>query len=255
MNYLPPLRTLSRIGNQVERLARRPLRWAGGLITTALPQQCALCAGYAGRWPVCRQCEEQLPRLPHRRCPQCADISESGDVCARCLAHPRSFETAVAAFVYTDPIDRLIQTLKYGHRLHLAAWFGQRLAERFADPSTPGPGMVVAVPLHPDRLRERGFNQATEIARPLARFLGFPLCHDLCFRIRPTPPQTRLTQTERHHNVDQAFECRSSLAGQTVVIVDDVITSTASINELARVLKLHGAGRIVAAAAARTLHT
>lgn len=236
--------------------SRTPLRFfpalAGAAVTAALPQDCAVCGAYAGRWPVCPACEAALPGLPERRCPHCADRSESGDVCARCLSDDHGFDATVAAFAYAPPVDGLVQALKYGHRLHLADWFGDRLADRLGD-QCEAPA-VIAMPLHPARLAERGFNQATEIARPLARRLGVRLAHSICARVRPTPPQARLALADRRANVRQAFECRTDFGGRTVVLVDDVMTSGASLGELARTVRLHGAGRVIAAVAARTVH-
>lgn len=226
------------------------------LATALLPQACALCGRFAGRWPVCAGCDRTLPRPPERTCPRCGDTAESGDACARCLAAPPAFDAAVAAFAYAPPIDGLIHDLKYGHRLHLAAWFGDALAHRCAAAGAvaAADAWTVAMPLHPDRLVERGFNQAGEIARAVARRLGAPLRHDLVRRVRATPPQATLALADRHANIRHAFESDARLGGRPLVLVDDVMTSGASLNELARTLRLAGAGRIVVAVAARTLH-
>lgn len=190
-------------------------------------------------------------------CPVCSDRSDSGDVCGRCLAHPPAYARVVSAFSYAHPIDELVQALKYGHRLHLAEWFGQALAEAWLRDDEArcdrGP-LIIAMPMHPDRLTDRGFNQATEIARPLARRLGVPLDHGACTRVRATAPQARLDASGRAGNVRDAFECRIDLTGRTAILVDDVMTSGASIGELARTVRLHGAARVLVAVAARTLH-
>jgi predicted amidophosphoribosyltransferase len=107
--------------------------------------------------------------------------------------------------------------------------------------------------LHPDRLRERGFNQSAEIARAVSRQTGIPLALASLVRTRPTPPQAALPLKERAGNVRGAFECGADLAGRRVLLVDDVMTSGATLRECARVLKLHGAATITVAVVARAL--
>jgi ComF family protein len=254
MNYLRASRTPGTANGRSRRLFAR----LGGALAAMLPQACEVCADWAGRRAVCRACESALPRLPERHCPRCCDRSESGDACARCLAHPPAFDRTIAAFAYASPVDDLVQSLKYAHRLHLAEWLGQALAETWAAREVPIPAgerpILIPMPLHPDRLVERGFNQATEIARPLARLLNAPIAHEACVRVRATAPQARMAISSRPANVIDAFECREDLDGRTAIIVDDVMTSGASIGELARVVRLHGASRVIVAIAARTLH-
>lgn len=220
------------------------------LLDALLPQDCLLCAAAAGGELLCAECGSELPRLPQPACPRCGQPSPSGETCGRCQRHPPHFDALVAALPYAFPIDRMLQQLKYGHQLSLADWFGERLVavagNREAD-------MVIPLPLHSRRMAERGFNQALEIARPLARRLAIPLVTDICERSRETRPQEGLTLLQRRRNLRNAFACRADLAGQRILLVDDVVTTAASVNECARTLRLHGAAMVTVAAVARTL--
>ncbi|HZX31585.1 MAG TPA: phosphoribosyltransferase family protein [Rhodocyclaceae bacterium] len=147
-------------------------------------------------------------------------------------------------------MDRLVHTLKYEGRLSLAEWFGCRLA-----PLLEGLPFdrIIPMPLHPDRLRERGFNQATEIARTVGRILRIPVDIDRCRRWRPSLPQARLPLDARAANVRGIFECIADLSEQRLLLLDDVMTSGATLNECARILKLHGAATVDVAAVARAV--
>ena len=128
------------------------------------------------------------------------------------------------------------------------------LAEALPTPAElPPADLLLALPLSVPRLRQRGFNQALEIARPLARRLGLPLLAEGTTRVIDTAPQASLPWQERHRNIRGAFECALDLTGKTVVVVDDVMTSGATLNEFARILKQHGAKHVSNWVAARAL--
>lgn len=213
-----------------------------------LPQPCALCGGHAGLLAVCAACAAELPFPPADACPQCGEDSPGGATCGACLRDPPAFDMTVAAFRYAPPIDTLIQQFKFGGALHLAPWFATALAPRVpADCSA-----VVAMPLHPRRLRERGFNQAREIARVLAHLTGLPLRDGVVERRRDTAHQADLGAEARRKNLRGAFACGAPVAPESLLLVDDVMTTGTSLDELARTLKRAGATRICAAVAART---
>lgn len=215
-----------------------------------LPASCVLC-GADGAAPVlCPGCAADLPLLPAARCPQCAEPTTHGERCGRCLAVPPHFDATTAIFRYDFPLDRLVHALKYGHQLGIAAWLGDCLAGAATD--SPGE-VVVPLPLHPARLRSRGFNQSAEIARSLAARLGRPVAYDLLQRRRDTGPQAALPLKERAANVRRAFECSRDAAGASFLLVDDVMTSGATLDEAARTLKLHGARTVGVAVVARAL--
>ena len=161
-----------------------------------------------------------------------------------------AYDDSVAAFDYGFPIDVLIQQFKYSQQLALAPWRAERLLGRLS--GMPLPDAALAMPLSHARLRERGFNQSLEIAKPLCRALGISLLPHASERIRDTPSQTKLSWKAREKNVRGAFACHENFAGKHVAIIDDVMTSGASVNELAKTLKKSGAVRVSAWLIART---
>lgn len=233
-------------------LFNRPGR-PGGLLTrlgALLPQQaCTLCGApaHGGAW--CAACDAALPHLPATHCPVCALPTPHGSVCGRCLRKQPHFERTVAAFAYAFPIDKLVQALKFDEQLHLAL----PLADRLGACIEERPDCIVPMPLHPARLKERGHNQSLELARRLASRLGVPLAIHACQRMRDTPPQSALKWKERGKNMRKAFKCDESFSGKHVAMVDDVMTSGASLDELARALRRAGATRVSAWVVARTL--
>lgn len=215
-----------------------------------LPNNCLLCAGLAGDALLCPDCQNDLPALPAKQCPCCGEQTTHGERCGACLKQASHFAGVYALYRYAFPLDRLIQALKYQHRLPLAAWFGSQLAELVPAGEHD---RIIPLPLHPSRLRERGFNQAMEIARTLGRCLNLPVDHDSLQRCRATPPQAALPLKERHGNVRGAFACGNDLSGCRILLVDDVLTSGATADECARVLALHGATSIHVAVVGRAL--
>jgi len=161
-------------------------------------------------------------------------------VCGNCLASPPYFDGTQALWLYEFPCDRLVQALKYRAWLALAPFFGDRLASR----PLPAIDLVMPMPLHPDRLAQRGFNQAVEIARILTKRSRLRLAPRGARRVKDTTAQTELPHEERARNVRGAFVCNLDLSGKSIGIVDDVMTTGASLNELAKVLKRAGAARV-----------
>jgi ComF family protein len=219
-------------------------------IAALLPGSCLLCAADNATSLLCPACTADLPQLPAALCPQCGDETTLGERCGACLKNPPAFARTIALFRYEFPVDRLIQALKYGHQLSLATWLGRRLGERLAAADYD---LLLPLPLHPSRLRTRGFNQSLEIARVTSRVLGIPMNPTILTRIRATPPQAELPLKERCRNVRGAFECASDLEGKRILLIDDVMTTGSTLREAARILKLHGAGQITVAVAARAL--
>ena len=223
---------------------------AGRAIDTLLTQDCLLCGQSGSDALLCRSCAETLPRLPEPACPRCALPVPEESLCGRCLSHPPHYDATRAVFRYDFPLDRLVQSLKYAHRLALAPYLGQFLAQRIAGTAAD---LIVPLPLHPERLRQRGFNQALELARPVGSALNLPIDANVCARIRHTPPQARPPWREREKNIRGAFHCTADLTGKRIILVDDVMTTGASLNECARTLKLHGAQEVILLTLARAL--
>ncbi len=211
---------------------------------------CFLCRGASGRALLCVECNADLPRLGVGLCPRCAAGSPAGAVCGRCLAKPPRYDVTVAALEYRFPADVLVQSLKFRGELALAPLLGELLLKRI--PEDESADFVVPVPLSKERLRERGFNQALEIARPIARSKRARLAPGLCERVRDTRAQADLAWTERDRNVRGAFACAGFAAGATVAVVDDVMTTGATLDALAAALKDAGAARVVNWVVART---
>lgn len=173
----------------------------------------------------------------------------SGRVCGACLDRPPRFDRVEAALAYQFPMDALIRAFKYGGRLAMARVLGELLAS-----SVDGDiDAIVPMPLAPARLAGRGYNQALEIARVVAALTGAPLLPDACRKVADTPPQASLPWKERARNVRRAFVCDRNLDGQRVAVVDDVLTTGATLNELARVLRKAGAVEVRGWVVARTL--
>jgi ComF family protein len=213
-------------------------------------QDCLLCAAAGTDDILCPACAADLPRPPRQSCPRCALPNASGELCGHCLAKPPHFDAALAAYRYDFPVDKLIQSFKYGHRLALGAYFGREIAALGAALAAD---LIMPLPLHDDRLRLRGFNQALELARPLAQARRLPIDTSSCRRVRDTPAQAGLAWHERLGNLRHAFACSADLSGSRIILIDDVMTTGASLDECARTLKLHGAVEVSALVLARAL--
>lgn len=206
---------------------------------TWFAQDCPLCGSASGAELLCSGCAGDLPLLPEH-CPQCALPSPGDALCGNCLAHPPRFDRTVVLWRYDFPCDTLVQALKYGARIALAGFFARSLSDR----GLPAVDLIVPMPLHPRRLAERGFNQALEIARKLVRPDGVAVATRGVRRVKDTLPQTELPFEKRATNVRGAFDCALNLSGKSVAVVDDVMTTGATLNELARALKKAGAIRV-----------
>ena len=210
---------------------------------------CYLCRGAAGD-VLCAASDADLPRLAAHTCPRCALAAPEGALCGRCLAQPPAYDETVAALAYAFPADVLVQALKFRSELALAPLLGGLLAARL--PRGVRVDFILPVPLSAARLRQRGFNQALEIARHVAAATGCALAPQLAQRGRDTPPQVDLPRGERARNVRGAFRCTRALERAEVALVDDVMTTGATLHELAATLKRAGAARVVNWVVART---
>ncbi len=216
-----------------------------GIQQWLFPGSCVLCAArIASGEDFCPQCERSLPYLAGG-CPQCASpmmpTTASGSHCGECQRRPPAFSRTLAMFHYSSPIDRLIQSLKYHHRLEIARVLGQRLARFLQTHGVASSNLLIPVPLHTTRLRERGFNQSLELARPVAKRLGLSLDYTCATRTRQTAPQTDLAPKARQRNVRGAFRASDAVAGRRVAILDDVMTTGHTVDSLARCLRRAGA--------------
>ena len=219
-----------------------------GAATALFPQQCFACGVASGSDVLCRACFAGLPGAGAARCPVCAISQPLGEICGDCLRHPPSFDATRAALDYGFPVDKLVQALKYGHRLASSRLF----VDLMAGLPAPQADLVMPMPLHSVRLASRGFNQAAELARPLAQHWGLPVLLDGIVRDVDTRPQASLPWKERTANVRGAFRVAGRVEGLRVVVVDDVMTTGATLAELARTLKDVGAVSVENRVVART---
>src|SRR5688572_1195811 len=192
---------------------------------------CLLCRGGAGQGLLCAACDADLPRLDGALCPRCAIPSTAGAICGRCLSNPPRFDATVAALEYRFPADVLVHALKFRGELALAALLARLLEARIA--RDPPVHFILPVPLAARRLRERGYNQALEIARHLTHATGARLALDACERTRDTPAQTGLPWAESTANLRGDFRAPRSLDGATIAVLDDVMTTGAPLAEIA----------------------
>ncbi len=229
--------------------------WIQKLQVTLFPQVCRLCLAPTGRGgTLCAACRSELPWLP-RTCAGCAiplPADTQATHCPQCQKTPPYLDQCQALFSYRAPVDQWIQGMKFRQDLTAARLLGELLARQVPANSKDGPMNLLPVPLHRSRLRTRGYNQSLEIARPLAR-KGYLLVPAVCRKHKATAAQSDLPARERRHNVRGAFSATRSLQGEHFLLVDDVLTTGATLNELARTLKNAGAERVEAWVIARTV--
>ena len=194
---------------------------------------------------VCARCAPALPRLG-RPCPRCADAlpptAAPDQACARCLQRSPASARAVSALRYDTPVDDWISGLKYRRELRHV----QPLADALTDAcvQAPRPDLLIPMPLHDRKLCARGFNQCIELGRPLARALGLGWRTDLARRVRHTPPQRGQDAAARRRNVRGAVQVSPEVRGRHVALLDDVMTTGATADELARTLRRAGAAEV-----------
>ena len=206
------------------------------------PSSCVLCGGKgAGDRDLCADCFAELPWNRHP-CPRCAaPLPPDADtpLCGECIKRLPSWDEARSPLAYGFPMDKLVQQFKFGGELSVGRLLGGLLAEYLAA-GTDKPDCLVPVPLHPSRLKERGFNQAMELARPLSRRLKVKIRLDLC----ATEVQSKLDAAERHKNLKGAFTVQSGVQGMHLALLDDVVTTGTTMEELSKALRDAGARRI-----------
>lgn len=219
----------------------------------AWPPRCLLCgATGTSHRDLCAGCCADLP-ANGCGCPRCAlPLEVPAPACGECLASAPPFTATWAPFCYAHPLDLLEARFKFHADLAAGRVLASLMIERFAADAPARPDLIVPVPLHRARLGQRGYNQALELARPLARASGIPLRHDLLRRVRATPAQTGLDATARRQNLRAAFELAPDAdLPDHVVLFDDVMTTGATLREAATVLRRHGVARVDAWVLAR----
>ncbi len=214
---------------------------------------CRLCAAPADcAYGICRACLAELPHN-HYPCPCCGAVLTAPTTlpCGACQRQPPHFDHARIPYCYAPPLIPFITGLKFHGRLANARWLSELFLARLEPGAFSLPECLIPVPLHPTRLRERGFNQAMELARPLSQRLRLPLEPYTVQRDRHTAPQSELSGATRRRNLRGAFHQLAPLPYQHVALIDDVVTTGSTLNELARVLRRGGVKTIQIWAIAR----
>lgn len=228
--------------------------WLNNTQSLLYPTRCILCdAGGSGGLDLCTGCRTDLPWLRHAcgRCAAALPPEVQIDRCPDCLRRPPPFTAALAPLHYAPPVDWLVLQLKFHRRLSHARLLGALLAAHADDGAATLPEALVPMPLHRRRWRERGYNQAAEIAAGMAHRLGLPVWRGVARRVRATPPQAELPAARRRANVRGAFAAGARVTDRHVAIVDDVATTGHTAAELARALWAAGARRVDLFCAAR----
>lgn len=215
-----------------------------------LPPTCTLCGSHTSDALLCAACTSDLPwNTP--ACPGCALPAAQAVLCPACLHKPRTFDAAHAAFVLASPVQEGIHALKYQARFQQAVLLGTAFASRLRARPEPLPKLLIPVPLHWRRQWSRGYNQSLELARVIGAELGIAIDATAAKRLRATPDQIGQTAAQRRKNLKDVFAVSARVAGQHVALLDDVMTTGATLEELARACKAAGATTVEAWAIAR----
>ncbi|MBN1208690.1 MAG: ComF family protein [Myxococcaceae bacterium] len=236
----------SRIGSALSGLCR-------GLLELLYPPSCLACARVLpASAAFCESCDTALERVPPACCRTCAEPGNfpSGD-CPRCRLHPPPFSRAWAPFAHEGPVARAIHRFKYEDHPELAEPLGTLLADEARSFLARAPTLLVALPLHTRRFRERQYDQTQLLAGALARATGRRAPVGLLTRTRETQRQVGLSEAERARNVAEAFTASASVAGQSLLLIDDVLTTGATARAATAALREAGAARVDVLAIAR----
>jgi ComF family protein len=229
--------------------------WLDRILYNLLPGRCVLCLSPTKRSiDICIGCELDLP-FSHYACWQCGlTLPESQELCGQCLVSPPPFSHCFAAFEYRPPMDKMIAQFKNSQQLAFGRVLSKILARQYIKHHLRYPDVWVPVPLHSERLKIRGFNQALEIAQVIAAETATPVIGRACRRIKATDEQKLLSRHARKHNISGAFVCETDFQNAHVGIIDDVVTTTETVAELSRVLVKQGAADVQVVCIARTPH-
>ncbi|MDC9724617.1 MAG: ComF family protein [Gammaproteobacteria bacterium] len=211
---------------------------------------CRLCGSPSQEYPLCCACINDLPLLGPA-CPRCAMPTTQGQLCGQCLSHPPEQDQSISLFRYHEPIKRLIADLKYHDKLYLTQLFAHLMSKKLIH--SPLPHCLIPIPLHPKRLRQRGYNQSLELANSLSKQLNIPVSNRYLSRIINTPPQASLPFKQRKSNIQHAFKLMSSNLPSHIALVDDVLTTGHTANIAAKLLRQKGIKIIEVWTIARTI--
>ncbi len=211
---------------------------------------CLLCGEIGENDSLCVDCINELPKLG-KSCPRCASPLSHSLLCGRCLHQPPQQNSSFSLFEYKSPIDRLIADFKYNDKLFLSRFFAVQMAAKLK--TRPLPQLLIPIPLHPRRLRERGYNQSLELAKQLSKQLSIPVCSKSVIRIKDSQPQTSLPYKERAKNIQRAFKVVNTMLPTHIALIDDVLTTGHTANSAAKIIRQAGVNNIEVWTIARTI--
>lgn len=209
------------------------------------PTHCVLCKEKTSDY-FCNDCFDLLPWIKNS-CIRCGDSlfdNQNHSICNHCIAHPPIFDIPVIPFSYQKPISNMIMFLKFNQKIIYSRILAKLMINHIEKNSMSLPDMIIPIPLHPNRLRERGFNQALEIAKPMGKYFNVKVDFMSCHRIKNTEPQSLLPAQKRKDNIKNVFEVKKNITTKHVAILDDVVTTGNTINEFSSILKKAGVEKI-----------
>jgi ComF family protein len=230
---------ISKLAHQITRL-----------YSNLLPIPCLLCGSHNNNHSLCPDCIDNFPKLGHC-CTRCATPLSLTSTCGHCLNHPPEQNLSTSLFAYQNPIDRLIADFKYHDKLYLTELFADLMFEQLKN--KPLPQLLIPIPLHRRRLRQRGYNQALELAKILSRKLNIPIGKNILIRSRDTAPQASLPYDQRKHNMRRAFKLNDAVLPNHIVLIDDVLTTGHTVNAAAKLFRQEGVTTIELWTIARTI--
>jgi ComF family protein len=216
-----------------------------------LPLRCLGC-GREGDL-ICPSCRQSLPMIRLPLCQRCGATSSEGNLCHSCINYPLTIDGIRSVFLFQSTVRQAILHLKYRHLKAVAAPLSQLLAEYIGSHPLKGE-VIIPVPLHPKRLRERGYNQASLLAKELSILVGLPVVEGALIRVHDAVPQARTKSAiERRRNVEGAFACQQRFEGRQILLIDDVCTTGATLDACATALKAAGASSVWGLTVAREM--
>jgi ComF family protein len=222
-------------------------------VESFFPRRCVGCGKVGGF--VCRECLGKLPTLLSPLCPNCGRPQASGIVCPDCRRRQTEIDGIRSPFRFDEVIRKAIYELKYRNLKAISPCLAELLADYLRSNPLPGDALV-CVPLHPRRLRERGYNQSSLLARELGKRIDLPVIEDCLIRVKQAQPQVKAGDVEeRRRNVADAFACRDEkVSGKQIILIDDVCTSGATLESCAAALKSKGAVSVWGLTLAREIY-
>jgi ComF family protein len=220
------------------------------LYSKLMPIPCRLCGSPCQGQILCDQCANELPKIGSC-CPRCALPTSNAQLCGQCLSSPPHQTLSFSLYPYLNPIDRLIVDFKFNDKLYMADFFANQMALKLK--ARPLPQLLIPIPLHPIRLKQRGYNQSNELAKSLSKRLAIPNSNDYLAKVINTEPQSSMPFNQRKRNIQHAFKATLPTAPKHIALIDDVLTTGHTANAAAKILKKAGAVTIEVWTIARTI--